>query len=127
LLGREHFVRGRVIHGHHRGRQLGFPTANIRVRTGLLPPNGVYAVRVTHDGVTRGGVANLGVNPTFGGGERSLEPHIFDFDGDLYGVRLKVSFVRRLRDELRFGSIDELVAQIRRDAEAARGVLSRAA
>lgn len=124
LLGREHFVRGRVVHGAHRGRTIGFPTANVRVRQGLLPPNGIYAVRVAHAGVVRGGVANLGVNPTFGGGERSLEPFLFDFDGDLYGERLRVSFVRRLRDEKKFSGIDELVAQIRLDAEAARRILA---
>jgi len=125
LLGREHFVRGRVVHGQHRGAGLGFPTANVRVRQGLLPPNGVYAVRVAHGGEVYGGVANLGVNPTFGGEERSLEPHIFDFDGDLYGKRLQVSFVQRLRDEMKFPGVDALLAQIRRDAEAARALLSR--
>jgi len=125
LLGREHFVRGRVVHGAHRGAGLGFPTANVRVRTGLMPPNGVYAVRVTHGGESHGGVANLGVNPTFGGGERSLEPHLFDFSGDLYGQMVKVSFVRRLRDERRFESVEALVAQIRCDADAARAALSR--
>lgn len=124
LLGREHFVRGRVVHGQHRGAQLGFPTANVRVRQGLLPPNGVYAVRVAVGGIEYGGVANLGVNPTFGGGDRSLEPHLFDFSGDLYGERLQVSFVRRLRDEMKFAGVDALVAQIRRDAEAARALLA---
>jgi riboflavin kinase/FMN adenylyltransferase len=125
LLGREHFVRGRVVHGQRRGSKLGFPTANLRVRTGLLPRNGVYAVRVSRGKHTHGGVANLGINPTFGGEERSLEPHLFDFEGDLYGEYLKVAFVRRLRDERRFASADDLISQIRRDVEEARRTLAR--
>lgn len=125
LLGREHFVRGRVVQGQRRGSKLGFPTANLRVRTGLLPPNGVYAVRVSRGEHTHGGVANLGINPTFGGEERSLEPHLFDFEGDLYGEYLKVAFVRRLRDERRFASADDLISQIRQDVEEARRTLAR--
>ncbi|GIW40396.1 MAG: riboflavin biosynthesis protein [Candidatus Binatia bacterium] len=123
LLGRPYFVRGRVVHGTGRGRTLGYPTANLFTTWRLLPPNGVYAVLVTAEGVACRGIANLGVRPTFGGVERSLEAHLFDFRGDLYGKRLRVAFVRRLREERRFESPEALRRQIDRDAELARRVL----
>jgi len=130
LLRRAYTVEGRVLVGDRRGRKLGFPTANLRPRLGPLVPNGVYAVRVAWTDRTSGaridrpGVANVGLNPTFGEGrQRTLEPHLFDFDGDLYGARLQVSFIERLRGELKFSSVDALVEQIGRDAAAARAVL----
>lgn len=125
LLGREHRLLGRVRHGDHRGAGIGFPTANVFPRGGMLPPDGVYAVRVgIGDGrVDRPAVANLGTNPTFGPGQRRLETHLLDFSGDLYGQRLRVDLVERLRGERRFASVDELVAQIRSDADAARRLL----
>ncbi len=126
LLGREYTVSGRVIRGEQRGRTIGFPTANLRPRLGPIVPNGVYAVRVEAGGEIRRGVANVGFNPTFGPGrERTLEAHIFDFAGDLYGKRLRVSFVERLRGEMKFPSITALVEQIRSDADRAREVLAR--
>jgi riboflavin kinase/FMN adenylyltransferase len=124
LLGRTPSVTGRVIHGHHRGKLLGFPTANLRVRRLMLPPDGVYAVRALARGVPREGVANLGFNPTFADHERSLEVHLFDVNEDLYGQRLEVRFVRRLRGETKFPDIQALAAQIARDAAAARQVLA---
>ena len=129
LLGDPYDVDGRVVLGDRRGRALGFPTANVRTRPGPLVPNGVYAVRVEWSGPagneSRGGVANVGNNPTFGEGrERTLEAHLFDFDGDLYERRLRVAFVDRLRGEMRFPSPQALIEQIRRDAERAREVLS---
>jgi len=129
LLGRPHEVEGTVVHGHHRGRTLGFPTANLDPDPVLAPADGVYAVlaRVLGDaGATTCmlGVANLGTRPTFAAG-RSLEVHLLDFDGDLYGRRLRVGFVARLRGEQKFDGIDALGAQIRLDAAAARARLSR--
>lgn len=126
MLGRHPEISGRVRRGFQRGRTIGFPTANLRVSGVALPPNGVYAVRVRVGERLYGGVANLGVNPTFGGDQRALEPHIFDFDGDLYGQRLDVQFVEALRAERRFPSVDELARQIARDVEAARAILERA-
>jgi len=126
LLGRPHSVIGRVIHGHHRGRMLGFPTANLRVAGLVLPPDGVYAVRAHVGAIGSQGVANLGFNPTFQDHERSLEVHLFDVNADLYGKRLEVTFVHRLRGEKRFETVQALVAQIGRDTAAARRVLAGA-
>lgn len=122
LLGRPHRVFGRVREGDRRGRTIGFPTANILPRGGLLPPDGVYAVQVSFDGSTarHDAVANLGTNPTFGGVGRRLEAHVFDLDEDLYGRRMDVFFADRLRGEIRFAGVDELVQQIEADAAAAR-------
>jgi riboflavin kinase/FMN adenylyltransferase len=126
MLGRPHFLRGRVGHGAQRGREIGFPTANLSLSGGLVPLDGVYAVRVDGLGPSRSGVANIGTKPTFGGGERGLEVHIFDFDGDLYRRRLRVGFVERLRGELRFASAAALAQQIRRDVADARKILAAA-
>ncbi len=126
LLGREHFVTGRVVQGNRRGVRLGFPTANLRVRAGVLPPDGVYAARVWCGDRCFGAVANLGFNPTFGSSERSLEAHLFDFSGDLYGQRLRLAFVAWLRAERRFASAESLAEQIARDIEAARRALDAA-
>lgn len=125
LLGRPWSVRGEVIHGDKRGRQLGFPTANIALGEHVEPARGVYAVRVTlPDGRVIGGVANIGRRPTIADGTQSrLEVHLFDFDADLYGQELTVSLIAMLRPETRFASLDELRAQIARDSDAARAVL----
>jgi len=123
MLGRNHAVSGRVRAGYRRGRTLGFPTANLRVGTTVLPPSGVYAVRVWIGQARYDGVANLGIKPTFGAEELTLESHIFGFEGNLYGERIDVEFVARLRSERKFGSVDELRAQIERDADAARALL----
>lgn len=124
LLGRPHRLGGRVVHGRQRGASIGFPTANVRVRAGMLPPDGVYAVRVQHREASHDGVASIGTNPTFGNAPRTLEAHLFDFDADLYGERVSVSFVERLRGEIMFPSVDALAAQIGRDAEQARTILA---
>ena len=127
LLGRPHRLKGRVWRGAKRGASLGFPTANLFPRGGMLPPDGVYAVRVGIDGepAVRPGVANLGCNPTFGLLRRRLEVHLLDYEGDLYGRTLAVDFEARLRGEVRFPSIDALVAQIQADAASARSILGR--
>ncbi|MCB9664377.1 MAG: bifunctional riboflavin kinase/FAD synthetase [Alphaproteobacteria bacterium] len=125
LLARPHAVSGEVVPGDARGRSLGFPTANVRPATDLLPPAGVYAVRVDVSGVWLDGVANLGDRPTFRPGEGRLEVHLLDWSGDLYGVQVTVAFVRRIREERAFARVDDLVAQIRVDAEAARRILGQ--
>lgn len=123
LLGRRYRISGLVETGAARGRQLGFPTANIRPDPKrALPADGVYAAVVPLDGVEHRAVANLGSRPTFKEGERLLEVHLLDIAADLYGRQLDVDFVDRLRDVQRFDSIDALRAQIARDADAARTV-----
>jgi riboflavin kinase/FMN adenylyltransferase len=111
------------VKGFQRGRTIGFPTANLRPRSGLLLPNGVYAVVVEIDGQTIPGVANIGINPTFGLERKTLEAHLFDFSSDLYGQAISVGFVERLRGERKFPSVEELVKQIREDATQARALL----
>jgi riboflavin kinase/FMN adenylyltransferase len=112
------------VRGDRRGQGLGFPTANVRPRTAVLVPDGVYAVRLRWDGERRDGVANVGRNPTFGQGRaRTLEAHLFDFGAELYGRALRVEFVDRLRGEMKFASPQELVEQIRADVARAREVL----
>jgi riboflavin kinase/FMN adenylyltransferase len=131
LLGRYFDLEGTVVPGAGRGRTIGFPTANIDTQNELRPGAGVYAVRVSVKGSAgierHGGAANIGVKPTFGGGEVTIEAHLFDFQGDLYGKKLTVEFIDRLRGEQRFASVSELSGQIARDIEAARTALARAA
>ena len=127
LLGRPHEVRGVVQHGDARGRELGFPTANVAVPGDiLLPADGIYAGwHVRPDGTAHPTAINLGRRPTFYvDAETSLlETHLLDFDGDLYGEPARVRFVARLRDELRFDSVDDLVRQMATDVDEARAVL----
>ncbi|MFT4624599.1 MAG: riboflavin kinase/FMN adenylyltransferase [Myxococcota bacterium] len=120
LLGRPHRVYGTVVRGDARGRTLGFPTANVQTETALLPPTGVYAVRAEIDGRPLPGVANLGRRPTFGGGPVTLEVHLLDWTGDLYGAALGVELVERIRGEQVFSSREALVEQIRADVATAR-------
>ncbi len=124
LLGRPHSLSGRVVRGQGRGRSIGVPTANLSSPQEALPPHGVYAVLVDRRGeagfeALAAGVANFGVRPTLGAGP-SFEAHLFDLDQDLYGQELRVHLVSRLREERKFASIEELVAQIGRDVAAAR-------
>lgn len=125
FLGVDPVLRGRVIAGDRRGRQLGFPTANLRVSGWVVPPNGVYAVRALVDGAWVDGVANLGVKPTFGDNARGLEVHLLDWQGDLYDARIEVRFIASLRPEQRFAGLEALVEQIGRDVEAARRCLAQ--
>lgn len=124
LLGREFTMEGKVIHGHSRGKALGFPTANIKPEPKLYPPEGVYAVYCRTGGAVYSGVMNIGWNPTFKDRRRAYEVHIFDFDSSLYGETIKIYFVERLRPEQAFVSVDELVAQIRRDVQRGRELLT---
>jgi riboflavin kinase/FMN adenylyltransferase len=125
LLGRPYAFRGRVVTGDRRGRTLGFPTANLRLKPGLLiPPDGVYAVLADVDGRERQAVLNVGIRPTFGGRRRTIEAHLLDFDGDLYRRWLVVRVVERLRGEVAFAGPDALRAQIADDVARARRVLA---
>lgn len=124
VLGRHFTLDGRVVTGAGRGRSLGFPTANLATTKELLPLEGVYAVRVRVGRKLHDAVVNLGRRPTFAGGAPTLEIHILDFAGDLYGQKLRLYFVERLRDERRFASIAELQAAVRADIAQARAILA---
>lgn len=124
LLGRNYAMSGRVVHGERLGRQLGFPTANIRVGHRSSPLRGVFAVRVSGLGPVRDAVANLGTRPTVNGREMLLEVHIFDFSETIYGRRIGVEFIDRLRDEQRFASVEAMTEQLERDARQARRLLA---
>ena len=126
MLGRPYGVEGVVIRGDRRGHTIGFPTANLKPHNRVIPKFGVYATATLIDGIWRRGVTNIGVRPTFGDElEPSIETHILDFAGDLYGDALRVRFLHRIRDERKFSGIDELIAQITRDAERARNYFDR--
>lgn len=126
LLGRPFTIGGRVVRGRQIGAKLGYPTANLRLGKRVAPVAGIFAVRV--HGISDAalpGVASLGVRPTIArGGEPLLEVHLFDFDRELYGRRIEVEFVARLRDEEKFADLDALQVQMDRDAAAARRILS---
>lgn len=121
LLGRPYTMQGRVVHGDKRGRIIGFPTANIYLHRAVTPVQGVYTVRmygIAEKGLP--GVANVGIRPTIGGTRSLLEVHLFDFQQDIYGRHVEVEFCEKLRDEQRYPSLDLLIAQIGKDAQAAR-------
>ena len=126
-LGRLYATSGRVQHGDKRGRLLGFPTINVSLPPArkLLPPAGVYAVRVQTPAGPFGGMMNLGPRPTFGDGGTSIEAHLFDADVELYGKTVKVELVSRLRETRAFDGPEALIAQLGRDAEEARRALTR--
>jgi riboflavin kinase/FMN adenylyltransferase len=123
LLGHPWTVEGRVEGGDRRGRTIGFPTANVSLEGYLEPALGVYAVRVEVGGRKYGGVANFGRRPTFDKKDVLLEVHIFDFEGDIYGQPIVVSFISFLRSEMKFPGLDALKAQIAKDSETARALL----
>lgn len=123
LLGRRYSIKGTVVRGKDMGRSLGFPTANLRVSSELVPANGVYAAFATIDGQTYRSVLNIGTAPTFGGKACSIEVHIFGFTDDIYGRKMEVAFVRRLRSEKAFSSKEALVARIKKDVERAKKIL----
>lgn len=124
LLGHFPMLRGIVVHGDHRGRELGFPTANLQVpEHKLIPANGIYAVRVRLGDEWHDGAASIGIRPTFGGGKRLVEIFMFDFTRWIYGEELEVFFIERLRDEEKFDSIQALLEQMTHDVENARAIL----
>ena len=127
-LGRPYAFRGSVTRGSARGRDLGYPTLNIELLSPrkLLPPHGVYAVRATTSRGNLGGMMNLGGRPTFGELERHVEVHLFEASGDWYGESVSVDVIHRLRDTTHFSSVDALIEQLARDADAARAALTQA-
>ena len=126
LLGHHFFIDGTVTRGAGRGRGLRFPTANVCTENELVPPPGVYATLVTLDGIVYPSITNVGFRPTFGDVDRvTIETHLFQFDRDLYGQRLRLSFVQRLRDERAFPDVDALRAQIEADCRSAQRLFGR--
>jgi riboflavin kinase/FMN adenylyltransferase len=126
LLGYPWFVSGEVMHGEKRGRDLGFPTANLRLDPACALKHGIYAVRVFLDGKSLDGVASFGRRPTFDNGAPLFEVFLFDFSGDLYGRRMDVAFIAWLRPEQRFESVEALIDQMKNDSAQARAALARA-
>jgi riboflavin kinase / FMN adenylyltransferase len=125
LLGRPYFVDAAVVRGDGRGRAIGVPTANLEPENEILPARGVYAARCRIPGGRwQAAVVNLGHRPTFGGGPVTLEAHLVDFEGDLYGARVRLEFHERLRGEQRFHGASALVARIRQDVAEARALVS---
>lgn len=126
LLGRPYSMCGRVVHGDGRGRQLGVPTANLNLHRNTYPLSGVFCVRVRREGKpSLTGVANIGCRPTVDGSSTVLEVHLFGVDESLYGEMLQVSFLHKLRDEMKFSSVDALVAQIHKDVATAKNWLMK--
>ncbi len=120
MLGREVSILGKVVHGDGRGRQLGFPTANVEAGTDIIPPSGVYEIKVLFRGIRRKAVLSIGTRPTFHGtteATTTLEVHIPGFSGDIYDEILEIFIVRKIRDQKRFDSVEELLQNIRRDIE----------
>ncbi len=131
LLGRHYFLDGTIVEGAHRGQGIGFPTANLCVENELVPPAGVYATTAELDGVFHPSVSNVGVRPTFAAETAEGEPpqavvetHLLDFGGDLYGRRMRLRFVQRLREERRFDTVEALRAQIAADCEQTRALFN---
>ncbi len=128
LLGRNHRLRGKVVIGDQRGRTLGFPTANIEVHQGLLwPGDGIYATWAHFGGKRHLSATSIGVRPTFGLTQRLVEVYVMDFSGDLYGQRMTVEFVEKIRNQETFADIDALIARIEQDVADSRVVLARSA
>ena len=127
MLGRPYGVEGQIEHGSQRGREIGFPTANLKTVNRVIPRNGVYVTATLIDNVWRRSITNIGVRPTFEKEvEPSIETYVFDFDGNLYGDVLRVRFLHRIRDERKFNGIAELKTQIEKDTRRALNYFSRA-
>ena len=126
-LGYSYFITGTVVQGKQMGRTIGFPTANIHIKEDykLIPANGVYVVSAVIGGKTRNGMMNIGQNPTVGGTGRTIEAHFFEFDSDIYGEKLTINLHKRLRDEIKFPSVDALKLQLQKDKSAAQQYFTR--
>jgi riboflavin kinase / FMN adenylyltransferase len=125
LLGRYHFLRGKVVHGRERGRHIGFPTANLDSETECIPPDGVYATRVVMAEGAYPSITNIGMRPTFAETARSIEAHIFDFNRDIYDRSIKLEIIERVRPERKFESAEALGKQIAEDLKRAKEILAR--
>lgn len=127
FLQRRYGFRAEVVSGHQRGRQIGYPTANLKPPADqLIPADGVYAVIVQADGGSYGGMLNIGSRPTFEGAGRAIEVHLFDFSGELLGKTVWMEFVERVREERKFDGVEQLVAQLKKDEETCRKLSTEA-
>ena len=124
MLDWHYSYSGKVVYGSQLGREIGVPTANIWIPKQKLPISGVYAVRCMVNNAKYLGIANMGIRPTVGGKRPVLETHIFDFEKDIYGRRITVQFIEKIRDEVKFDSIDLLKSQIKKDIEEAKKILN---
>ena len=124
MLDWHYSYSGKVVYGSQLGREIGVPTANIWIPKQKLPISGVYAVRCMVNNAKYLGIANMGIRPTVGGKRPVLETHIFDFEKDIYGRRITVQFIEKIRDEVKFDSIDLLKSQIKKDIEEANKILN---
>lgn len=124
LLGYNFYIEGQVKQGERRGRKIGFPTTNMETDWDILPKTGVYATHALIDDKKFDSITNVGYRPTFGNNKILIETHVFDFDSEIYGKVIKVEFVERIREEERFESVDALVAQIKKDVEKVKKVLT---
>lgn len=121
MLGRNYSVGGEVVRGNMIGRTIGFPTSNILIDESMVTPsNGVYITRCNYNFKQYEGITNVGIKPTIGDNKRVIETHIFDFNKDIYGREIKVEFIKKIRDEMKFPSVDDLAEQIQRDCQTAR-------
>ena len=125
LLGHHYSIEGEVVHGDGRGRELGFPTANLVSGNELMPANGIYATVATLGDLCHPAVTSMGVRPTIGDGRLTVETHLLDGPLDLYGARMRLAFVKWLREEVKFDGLGPLRAQIARDVADARGLFER--
>jgi riboflavin kinase / FMN adenylyltransferase len=125
LMGHPYYIDGTVVRGRGRGREIGFPTANIETANELLPPYGVYATTLAIDGIVRAALTNIGVRPTFGEHTVTIETYVLGFSGDLYDRTVRLTFVQRLRDERAFPDVDALKAQLEADQRRAERLFSR--
>ena len=123
LLGRPYTFSGKVVHGQHLGRTIDVPTANIWLPNQRLPIRGVYAVECNLNNIKHNGIANMGVRPTVGGDKPVLEVHLFEFNKNIYSQRLRVKFVKKIRDEKKFDNLDMLKSQIQEDISTAKNIL----
>ena len=125
LLGRRYSIMGEIVQGEGRGRQIGFPTANIDAGNQMLPPGGVYAIQVKLEGCIFDGVTNMGTRPTFDGEKFQIETHLFDFEKMVYGKKIEIFFIEKIRDERKFPDPETLVAQIKQDVATAKAILNQ--
>jgi riboflavin kinase/FMN adenylyltransferase len=126
LLGHPYYLDGRIVEGKRRGREIGFPTANLETTNELLPPHGVYATTFEVEGIVHAGLTNIGIRPTFADDPRTtIETHVLGYDGDLYGRQVRLAFVQRLRDERKFEDVDALRTQIEADQRRAERLFTR--
>jgi len=126
LLGHPYQLIGRVVHGDKRGRSIGFPTANILLNRKVSALSGVFAITgESNEGLRLKGVANIGSRPTFSGSIKQLEAHWFDFEGDLYGKKIRVDIIEKIRDEKKFAGVESLIQQIQLDCNVAKQILNK--